>query len=229
MLTVETKVWERDWESGIKHGRVERFFQLIPTPAHRRLLINNVAFPHRVVETAQDLLARQIVHEIVVVADHLDAALDHFRLTRDMLGAGLPYSSAELVGLFTCPTEFLCHFAGDCVMGHTSDWIGEGIELLRRRVDIAVVSPLWNGSLREALEESPQQDGDYLLGHGFTDQCYLVRAAELKSANLLRFHPASDRYPKYGGDLFEKRVDSWLRLESKFRTIDPRATCLHLR
>lgn len=168
MLTVETKVWERDWEAGIRHGRVERFFQLIPTPAHRRILINNVAFPHRVVEAAQDLLSRQIVHEIVVVADHLDTALEHFRLTRDMLGAGLPYSSAEARGSLHLPD-------------------GVSVPLCRRLCDGAPVRLDGRG------DRAPTTP--YWRRRRQPDQCYLVRAAELKSANLLRFHPASDRYP----------------------------------
>ena len=30
-------------------------------------------------------------------------------------------------------------------------------------------------------------------------------------------HPYSDRYPQYGGELFEKRVDSWLRVNDFHR------------
>lgn len=228
ILSIETKVWESDWEKGIRGGGVARLFEMIPTPAMRRLLINNVAAPNLVVEEAQKLVYAGIIDEVILVKEHLSMALEHFRLSEEVLGRGLPYSSAELVGLLNCDTPYLCHFAGDCRMGHVSDWMEHGIELLEAKPDISVVNPIWNGNYGEVTVESQECDGQYAIGSGFSDQCYLVRKQEFFDANLTRLHPISERYPEYGGDLFEKRVDSWMRFEKKLRATDLRATYLHL-
>jgi hypothetical protein len=40
---------------------------------------------------------------------------------------------------------------------------------------------------------------------------YLVKTADFKAPIYNETHPESERYPEYGGELFEKRVDSWMR------------------
>ena len=227
-VTVETKVWEADWQRLIRGRQVDRIFDLNACDAKTRLLINNVASPQIVSEEAQRLVHEGVLGEVTVVREHLDDALLHYDLDAAQLGAGLPYSSAELVGVLTCHTEFLCHFAGDCVMGHVSDWIVRGIELLESNPQIAVVNPLWNGEYQQAVNESTEMVGPYCIGFGFSDQCYLVRTEDFRNANLTRLHVESERYPAYGGNLFEKRVDSWMRYENRLRATDTRATYLHL-
>ena len=56
-----------------------------------------------------------------------------------------------------------------------------------------------------------EETGDFYIGRGFSDQCYLVRTEEFRRRIYNESHPASARYPCYGGELFEKRVDSWVR------------------
>jgi len=41
---------------------------------------------------------------------------------------------------------------------------------------------------------------------------YLMRTSDFRSPSVYHeTNPASARYPAYGGELFEKKVDSWMR------------------
>lgn len=227
-ITIETKVWERDWAARLYSSGFPLVFNLNEIECHRVLWINNVLNPAMVRGAAEDWVRQGKLDAIDEVLPRLDDALSHFGLAESDLGSGLYYSSAELVGILTCETEYLCHFAGDCRLAHKSDWIQRGIELLESRLDISVVNPIWNGNVEEVMSEALSQDDDYAFGYGFSDQCYLIRTEELRNADLRTLHPFSERYPPYGGDLFEKRVDSWMRINGRKRATDLRACYLHL-
>lgn len=228
-LTVETKVWEQDWEDLLVGGLLRHVFTPILTPCSRRVIINNVREPGRVLDAARVCIAGGDLDDVVLVDDHIEAALQHFRMSVGDFGEGFVYSRAELVGLLTCESEYLCHFAGDCRMLHHSDWCQRGIELLERSQDVVSVNPVWNGRLQEVHDEEVERRGHYSLGHGFSDQCYLVRADTLRGADIHWLPPATDDpYPEYGGDLFEKRVSAWIRHMGVYRATDLLAAYVHL-
>ncbi|MCE9558045.1 MAG: hypothetical protein K8R88_03770 [Armatimonadetes bacterium] len=226
-LTLETKVWEKDWRRLILLEECKHIFERILTPCHRRLLINNVEDPKAVAGYAEKLVAKGILDEVVIVDSHIEAALTHFKLSKESLGIGFAYSAAELVGIFTCETEYLAHFAGDCRMLHYSHWCEDGMNTLAENNDIAVVNPIWNGDVLEVEKEATERVRNYCLGYGFSDQCYLVRTMDLLNADLTQIHPDSRGFPAYGGELFEKRVDGWMRTEGRLRATDLTATYVH--
>ena len=53
--------------------------------------------------------------------------------------------------------------------------------------------------------------------NGFSDQTYLVETALFKKPIYNEYHNFSDRFPIYGGELFEKRVDSYMQNRNLFR------------
>ena len=123
----------------------------------------------------------------------------------------MAYSIAELVGIFLCRTDFLLHFAGDCMPAAASDWVTRSVGFMSQDPRIKACS-LYPG--KDPGGEKPGLAGeteDFYIGQGFSDQCYLVRTEDFRRRIYNESHPASARYPKYGGELFEKRVDSWLR------------------
>jgi hypothetical protein len=56
---------------------------------------------------------------------------------------------------------------------------------------------------------------------------YLVRTVDFRVLIYEEINDASERYPKYGGELFEKRVDSWMRNHGNIRATSKQASYLH--
>lgn len=217
-VTFETKVWEGDYRVVLTEDRLasaigHNCFEF----ATRVVYVNNVDSMRAVRLRARSLVSAGVVDDVVFVEDYAESALDHFGLTADDLGRGYVYSISELVSLYLAATDYVLHFAGDTVLSQTYDWLPGALDLLARRQDVAVVNASWAPDLAAAEAESVERDGDFLLGYGFSDQMYLVRTSEFSRRIYGESHPASDRYPDYGGELFEKRVDSWMRNHRRLR------------
>ena len=211
-MTLETKCWERDWEIVCKteHLRTLAARNCYPFAA-RVLLINNVSDYGTVCHWAQRAVANGSLTECVVVEEQAPQALESLGLTREALGAGYVYSSAELVGIHRCRTEFLLHFAGDAIPAAPCEWIPAALALFAQDSRVKVANLAWGEGAVEARAEASEEMPDWYLGPGFSDQCYLVRAADFRAPIYSESHPDSQRYPRYAGELFEKRLDAWLR------------------
>jgi hypothetical protein len=136
------------------------------------------------------------------------------------------YSIAELVGIYLCRTEFLLHFSSDSILREPADWVTPTLELYCQDDKIiGVANPMWHEHWprQEAVRETP----DFFAGYGFSDQCYLVRTRDLRAPIYNEKHPGSERFPKYGGQLFEKRVDSWMLNHRRFRLTYRHAFYVH--
>ncbi|MBT5671103.1 MAG: hypothetical protein HOJ43_05440 [Betaproteobacteria bacterium] len=230
-LTIETKVWEKDWKFMLKDRFIKRLMLRVGGAATRRVLfINNVEKPKLVAHYAAKLVADGILDNFVFVDDYATEALNFFDLTQAKLGRGYYYSIAELVSIYLCDTEYLAHFSGDSSVpcDVPEPWLGEAVNLLRKRPDVSVVNLAWDYKFREVDKDSLFSDDDFAYGYGFSDQMYVVRSAEFKGQIYDYLHPASARYPAYGGELFEKRVDSWMRVEKKLRATSRRWSYQHL-
>lgn len=75
-----------------------------------------------------------------------------------------------------------------------------------------IVNPTWNGFYHHSRCESFEEREDYLLGFGFSDQCYLARTADLISDIYRESNPVSNSlYCQSHGNTFEKRVNAYMR------------------
>jgi len=218
-VTLETKCWENDWEFLLKTDRIERMAERSAFNfAKRTLFINNVGDPAKVASHAEKLVKSGVLTGFHIVADHERAALDFFGLSKEDLSSGFVYSVAELVGIYLCETDFLLHFSGDSYPAARCDWIPAALARFAGDSQVMVANLTWNHNYAEAASEAFAVDKDFYTGYGFSDQMYLIRAADFRSP--LVYHetnPESERYPQYGGELFEKRVDSWMRNHSYTR------------
>lgn len=222
-VTFSTKCYEADYRRVLGQGgaraQAERCCHAF---ARRQVIVNNVDDWKDAERLAMAALDRGDLSEYVFAEHHADRVLDHFRLRREDLGRGYVYSICELTELLICRTPYLVHHASDVAVlargaGDLIDWVARGIDILEGDPRVAVVNPVWNGRVGEARAESVEDCGDHFLGHGFSDQCYLVRTDDLRGADLRQAHPAGVRYPDYGGELFEKRVDAWMRNAGRLR------------
>ena len=212
-VTVETKCWENDWEFLLKTDRIQRMVEHSAFAfARKALLINNVRSPAKVCAAAERLVRSGVITDFHLVADHEDAALEFFGLSKSALGAGYVYSIAELVGIYLCETEFLLHFSGDSMPSPAAGWMEAALMRFGQESRVKVANLTWNHNYEEAANEAFAEDEEFYVGYGFSDQMYLVRTSDFRSRPIYHEeHELSARYPEYGGELFEKRIDSWMR------------------
>jgi hypothetical protein len=217
-VTFETKCWEQDWEVLLKTDRLEQMIARNKFPfAERVLIINNVDDSGAVARYAQAAVDRGVLTTFHLAADYADEALRFFQIEPDSFGPGYVYSIAELVGVFLCRTEFLLHFSSDSILRSPVDWVTPTIGLFRdeQAAVVGAANPMWHEQWPR--KESVGEDENYFAGHGFSDQCYFVRSSDFRAPIYHERHPHSERFPKYGGQLFEKRVDSWMLNHRRFR------------
>lgn len=227
-LTLETKVWEQDYDVVLSPSRLARWADAAHgVPAHRVLYVNNVERPGRVMDLARRRVRAGLADEVYLVEEHADAALAQVDLTRADLGRGLVYSLAEIVGLVLCRTPYLLHLSGDSRPAGRYPWVGPALDRLERDPQAAVANLLWDHDDAGARAEATSIEDDFYVGQGFSDQMYLVRAPELAAPVYHHRHPESERYPEYGGELFEKRVDAWMRTHDRRRLTWRHGSYLH--
>jgi hypothetical protein len=229
-ITFETKVWENDWEIILKTDRVNQMIERCHHSFSEKILyINNVSDLKAVCLAADKLIRKDIITKYVNVEEYAKATMEFFSLSRDKLGKGYYYSIAELVSIYLTETEYLLHFSGDSIVSENTpkNWLNEGIKTLQSNPNVKIFNLVWNKKYKEAKKESQFEDQLNFYGNGFSDQMYLARTVELKERIYDHYHPDSERYPVYGGELFEKRVYSWLRAHSYLRATYKHGSYLH--
>jgi hypothetical protein len=227
-ITFETKCWQNDWEFLLKTDRITTMIERNNYGFDvRRLCINNVTDHALVCEHAQRLVDRGVLTEYCSVQDYADEALEFFNLSRASLGAGYVYSIAELVSIYLCRTDYLLHFSGDSMPAASINWIDAALQRFEQNDRTRVANLTWNRRYDEARKESFAEDDDFYVGYGFSDQMYLVRTVDFQAPIYNETHPLSTRYPHYGGELFEKRVDSWMRNHELHRITFKHGSYIH--
>ena len=229
-ITFETKVWENDWEAILKTDRIERMVDRCKSAFDEKILyINNVEDFDLVRRVADKLITNQVITKYIHVQEYAQEALDFFSLSKEKLGKGYYYSIAELVSIYLTNTQYLLHFSGDSIVAPWAkrDWLSQGITTLETKPEVKVFNLTWNRKYRDAKRDSEIIDNNNYYGYGFSDQMYLVRTADFRAPIYEHYHPASECYPTYGGDLFEKRVYSWLRSHNYLRATYRHGSYLH--
>ena len=227
-VTLETKCWEQDWRRILEDDRLRLLAERNCWPfSEKILMINNVKQPSVVSQHAERAVQQGWLTRYIIVEEHAAGALDFFSISRESLGIGYPYSIAELTGIFLCRSDFLLHYAGDCIPATTYDWVSKAVHLMSRDTRVKVCNLDWDENHREARGGAAEETNDFYIETGFSDQCYLVRTEEFRQRIYNETHPASARYPKYGGELFEKRVDSWMQNHGQLRATYKHGHYLH--
>lgn len=229
-ITFETKCYENDWKFILLTPYLDRMISRCQTDfTHRQLIINNVRDLSLVRRHADEKVRQGVIDAYYVAEDYAREALDFFRIDRDSFGCGYYYSIAELVGLYLSRTAYHLHFSSDAYMepNAAEPWIAQAIGLMETNPKYVTATPTWNRNFREAKAESTGETDAFYLTQGFSDQCYLVRTDLFRQPIYNEQHPASARYPRYGGELFEKRVDSYLRNHDLIRLVHRQVSYFH--
>ncbi len=228
-VTLETKCWEHDWRHILEGEWLRLLGERNVYPfSEKILMINNVKDYSVVSKHADRAVQRGWISKYVIVEEYAAEALDFFLITRKSFGVGYPYSIAELVAIFLCRSDFLLHYAGDCIPATTCDWVSGAVLLMSQDPRVKVCNLDWDERHSEAKSTAIEETDDFHISYGgFSDQCYLVRVEEFRQRIYNESHPDSARYPRYGGELFEKRIDSWMRNHRHLRATFKHAHYLH--
>lgn len=229
MITFETKCYENDWQLMLKSNYLSTMIKRCNHKFDKKILyINNVRDFKVVKEYADKAVSKGIIDEYYVVEDYSKEALEFFDIDKDSFEGGYYYSIAELVSIFLCKTEYLLHFSSDAMMEKNSgNWIDDAITTMNLDKKFIVANAVWNHQFAEAKSESIDQRENWFIGQGFSDQCYLIKGDIFKNKIYNFKHEESERYPKYGGELFEKRVDSYMRENDLYRLTSKNYSYLH--
>lgn len=227
-ITFETKCWEGDWEFILKTNYLQRMISRNQVEFTQRILfINNVNNLAEVKRYADIKVEQRIIDKYYIVADYEDKVLEFFGLSKDSFKGGYYYSIAELTSIYLCQTEFLLHYSGDAILADDGNWINEAIKILDSNSQIKVANPCWNNKYGEAKKEAFDEVGSFYTGFGFSDQAYLIRTSDFRQRIYTETNTQSERYPKYGGELFEKRVDAWMRNNNFYRITHKHISYIH--
>lgn len=211
-VTFETKCYEKDWEILLKTNRLEKAIKNCNYDFKEKIIyINNVSDMEQASFYAEKLVEKKVITKYVKVQDFAEEALKFFDINREEFKGGYYYSIQEFVGIYLCKTPYLLHFSSDAMIKRPFKWIEEAITVMEMNENIVVANPTWNNKFYEAQSESIEEMKDFYLGQGFSDQCYLVPVKKFRAPIFNENNQHSERYPKYGGELFEKRVDAWMR------------------
>lgn len=220
MITFETKVWEGDWRKVLRPECISANIVRCGYPFKERvIMINNVSDPWSVVERCKKMRDQRLIDSCYSVDHFARQVLAHFNLSEDDFGDGYRYSISELVSIYICRTPYLLHFSGDCMVAEETPlrWVETGIKVLARRPDVSVFNLPWNRKYDEVANESFDEDEDCFYGYGFSDQMYLIRTADF--IERIYHYEHEGTAPHHHGEIFEKRVDAWMRTKNR-----PRAT-----
>ena len=211
-VTFATSCWKRDWDILLKTKFLQnKIARNVFDFSKKVLVINNVEDRGEIEKFAKKAVDSGVLTDYFFVEDHIDEALKFFQLTKDALGKGYYYSNHELVSIYLCKTDYIVFYTGDTRLNEKVNWITPAIVKFEENSNYKVANPVWNYKYDEAQAESSSEIEDFFVGFGFSDQCFLVRTADFRAPIYNEEHPASARYPEYGGETFEKRVDSWMR------------------
>jgi len=231
-ITFETKCYENDWEYLLKTNYLDN--QILNCNidfTFKQLIINNVHNKNMVRIWAQKKKDKGIIDDYYFVDDYIDKALHFFDLQKNSFGDGYYYSSSELVGLYLSKTKYHLHFSSDSFLQSrlkiNENWICDAYDIMEKNKDYIVANPTWNMDFLGAKAEAFDRINDFFISYGFSDQCYLVKTKIFRDKIYNFTHHESERYPIYGGELFEKRVDSFMRTNNLYRLTSSKQNYIH--
>lgn len=228
-VTFETKCYEKDWRDVLDRDWLTSMIHHHGYEFTERILyINNVENFAPVIALAKQRVNEGILTSYVIVEEYASDALSHFEIEKSSFRGGYYYSISELVSLYLAKTNYVLHMSGDSILPVPINWIPAAISKLEQNEMIKVANPTWNFKYDEARRESDGEDDAFFYGYGFSDQCYLVRTQDFQRPIFNETHPLSERYPDYGGELFEKRVDAWMRNHAYQRITYKHGSYIHL-
>ena len=221
--------FERDYRQVLAPGFMKAKASQFRFPFQRVVVtLNNITDPTSAVGLAQGAVRRGEVDEYIEVAAALPGALKRCGMELQDLGLVRHYMDFALVAVSSAAPHYVLYCCAEVDLVTPFDWISDALAKLEADPRILVANPSWASDPGGAQRESICRSGEHWLGRGFSDQCFLADAGRL-AAPIYRYkHEAGGRYPMSDlGDIFEKRVDAYMRHHNLLRISDARVFYNH--
>ena len=214
----ETKCWEGDWEYILKTNRLQKMIEINDYEFTKKtLLINNINSFKEVKKFADKKVRENIIDQFIFVKDFENEVLELFEIPKSFKkDKGFKYSISELTGIYLSNSDYLVHFSSDSILINKTNWIEKSIDLIKNNSRIKAVSPVEERSRQKKILII---NNGYEFTHVFSDQCYLIPISHYKNNIYEELNVNTYIYPKYGGNLFEKRICAHFYNHSYFRVI----------
>jgi hypothetical protein len=223
LIQFDTKVWENDYRIVLSERHLKKLSDSISIPSKNvRVLINNVLSHRKVELLANRAQSLDLIGDFYFVDDIASEVLKYFSIDKQSLSIGYRYSICELAGIYLSEKPYILHLSSDSLPVNKIEtrFFNQSVELFKNNKDIKVTNLMWNNSYEDHASESYREDKDFYYSRGgFSDQMYFVKTEDFRKRIFNEIHQDSDRYPSYAGPLFEKRVDSWMRVNGYQRAI----------
>ena len=217
-ITFATNVWEGDWKFVLRTGRLKKIIDSCKWDFEERVLyINNVSDREKVAKAAQKHIDKGVITSFIFVDDSAAQTLEYFHMDKDSFKGGYYYSIQELTAVLRCKTKYLLHLTCDTVIQGPESWIMDAINYMEKDPSILTAQPLGDPGDVLAKGNLVSEDALFYRCFGFSDQCYLIRPEDFRKPIYNETNEASSRYPSYAGELFEKRIDSYMRNHGKYK------------
>jgi hypothetical protein len=228
-ISLFVNCFERDYREVLAPGFMKAKAAQFRHPFTRRVVtINNVTDCTDALTRAAEAVKRGEIDAFLEVDKMLPAALKLCGVTLRQLGPVKHYTDFALVAVVNAAPGFLLYCCAEVDLVEACDWITPALEKLSSDPKYLIANPAWGTSLAGVEREALFKSGEYFVGHGFSDQCFLVDASRLAKDVYGFSHPSGDRYPlSQMGEVFEQRVDAYMRHAGLLRLTDPRVSYLH--
>jgi hypothetical protein len=221
--------FERDYRQVLSPGFMQAKAAQFHYAFHRIVVtINNVNDRQNALRLADAAVTRREIDNFLEVEQCLPRALDVCGLKAQQLGRVRHYIDFALVAVVNAAPHYLLYCCAEVDLLRGGDWVTSALEKLQNEPRFLIANPAWTADSSAIESEALFKSGEYFAGNGFSDQCFLANANRL-AAKIYGFkHPSGSRYPLSGmGEVFEQRIDAYMRTNGLLRLTDPRVQYIH--
>lgn len=221
--------FERDYRQVLAAGFMLAKAGQFRFPFNRVVVtLNNIRDMADARRRARNAVQEGEIHEFVEVAKLLPKALEVCGLKASDLGLVRHYLDFALVAVAHSLPDYLLYCCAEVDLVTPFDWISDAVAKMESDPSLLVANPSWASDPAGAERESQRRDGAHWVGAGFSDQCFLADSKRLAAPIYHYTHEAGNRYPMSDiGDIFEKRLDAYMRHHRFLRISDARVFYAH--
>jgi len=238
-VTFATACYEKDWKDLLLNSSVlvEMINNNMFFFEKKMLIINNVFDTDAVLNEAKK---KQFLTDIIIADSISMEVMSFFQLEKKDFTTDksanyyegvdndwIYYNAlAPLSAIYSCKTDYLLYMTGDVRLEKPVDWIKKAIYYLEKYPKCKVANLIWNNKKKEVKAQSYKRNRYFFFAkEGFSDQMFLIKTKNFQKPIYHEIREDASHFPR--GDVFEKRVFSYLKNRKLERIIFRKGSYLH--